>query len=201
MQEAPKSLVDSFHAAGHPVICYFSAGTKENYRPDANQFPPSAVGKVDAGWPQEHWVDTRNPVVRQIMQARMDSAASKGCDGIDPDNIDGYENNTGFNLTEDDGVDYIYFLAQYANSKGMAFGLKNGGAIVNRVLNVSEWAIVEQCVRYKECNQYQPFIQNNKPVFQIEYSTVAKGCNGPNTSGFSTLIKKLSLNSYTQTCP
>lgn len=83
----------------------------------------------------------------------------------------------------------------------MAFGLKNGGAIVERVIDFSQWAIVEQCVKYDECKQYDPFIKQNKPVFQIEYSTVKKGCNGPNTKGFSTLIKKLSLNGWTKTCP
>ena len=83
----------------------------------------------------------------------------------------------------------------------MAFGLKNGGALVDRVIGFSQWAIVEQCAKYEECEQYDPFIKANKPVFQIEYSSVKKGCNAPNTKGFSTLIKKLSLNDWTKTCP
>ena len=88
MAEAPKSTIDAFHAKGHPVICYFSAGTVESYRKDADEFPKVAIGKVDQGWPQEHWVDVRNSKVRDIMKQRMDKAHSKGCDGIDPDNID-----------------------------------------------------------------------------------------------------------------
>lgn len=88
MGESTKELIDEFHAKGHPVICYFSAGTVESYRADANEFPKKAIGKVDSGWPQEHWVDVRNHKVREIMKQRMDAAQRKGCDGIDPDNID-----------------------------------------------------------------------------------------------------------------
>lgn len=201
MAEAPKSLIDSFHDNGHPVICYFSAGTKENYRADADQFPKNATGNIVAGWPQEHWVDVRSPAVRDIMKARMDEAKSKGCDGIDPDNIDGYENDSGFDLTKDDAVNYLQFMADYAHDRGMAFGLKNGGGIVDKVVDFSEWVIIEQCVKYNECDQYQPFIKQDKPAFQIEYSSVKEGCNGPNTNGFSTLIKKLDLASWTRTCP
>ena len=113
----------------------------------------------------------------------------------------GYNEPTGFPLTKADSIDYLQFMADYAHSKGLAFGLKNGGGMVADVLHFSQWVIVEQCVRYDECEQYQPFIKANKPVFQIEYSSVKKGCNGPNTEGFSTLIKKLNLAGYTKTCP
>ena len=44
-------------------------------------------------------MDIRSTVVRNIMTARMDLAVSKGCDGIEPDNVDGYESNTGFPIT------------------------------------------------------------------------------------------------------
>ena len=201
MAEAPKSTIDAFHAKGHPVICYFSAGTWEDYRADKNQFPKASLGKVVDGWPHEKWVDIRNQGVRDLMTQRIATAQSKGCDGIDPDNVNVYENDTGFDLTKDDAVDYINFLAAQAHEKGMAFGLKNCGAIVDRVIGVSQWVITEQCAKYKECAPYQPFIAANKPVFQIEYNGVKKGCNQPNTEGFSTLIKHLSLDAYTKTCP
>ena len=37
--------------------------------------------------------------VRKIMQARLDVAKEKGCDGVDPDNVDGYDNENGLDLT------------------------------------------------------------------------------------------------------
>jgi hypothetical protein len=74
---------------------------------------------------------------------------------------------------------------------------------------VAEWSVNEQCVQYNECDLYQPFIKQNKPVFHIEYtakdpapaSFVKKSCENKDAKGFSTLIKHLSLNAWTTTCP
>ena len=43
----------------------------------------------------------------------MDLAKSKGCDGIEPDNVDGHEddNDTGFNFGYDDQLRYNRWLA------------------------------------------------------------------------------------------
>lgn len=40
------------------------------------------------------------------MQARLDLAVQKGCDGVEPDNVDGYQNNSGFPLTAQDQLAY-----------------------------------------------------------------------------------------------
>ncbi|KAF2484212.1 glycoside hydrolase superfamily [Neohortaea acidophila] len=208
MLDAPASLVQAFKAKGHKVICYFSAGTWEKWRADADQFPAAALGRTVGGWPNERWLNTSNPEVRDIMVARMKVGQAKGCDGVDPDNIDGYENNTGFDITEDQAVDYVQFLQRTANSLGMAAGLKNGGDIIPRVINGSAWSVNEQCVQYNECEPYQAFIKQNKPVFHLEYtkkapapkSFVKKSCDDPQAKGFSTLVKHLSLNQWTTTC-
>lgn len=209
MADTPQSIIDAFHAKGHPVICYFSAGSWESYRSDADQFPAVALGKVMDGWPQEKWVNTSNAGVRQIMKNRILEAKAKKCDGVDPDNIDGYDNDTGFNLTQDEGVDYVTFLANTAHEAGLSYGLKNGGDIVDRVVDLAQWAINEQCVQYSECEPYQAFIRQNKPVFHIEYTAkktapekfIKKSCTNSDATGFSTLIKHLSLDSWTTTCP
>ena len=209
LYDTPKETIAAFKAKGHPYICYFSAGSWERWRPDADEFPKKALGKKLDGWPGERWLDTTNPAVRQIMKKRIELAVSKGCDGVDPDNIDGYENPTGFHLTKHDGVDYVNFLAKTAHDAGLSYGLKNGGEILERVVDVSQWSINEQCVRYNECDLYQPFIKQNKPVFHIEYtaknpapaSFVKKSCDNAGAKGFSTLIKHLSLNAWTTTCP
>lgn len=85
MEDALKSTIDAFHAKGHPVVCYFSAGSWENFRSDADEFPKEALGKVLDGWPNEKWVDTRNAGVRDVMKKRIQTAREKGCDGIDAD--------------------------------------------------------------------------------------------------------------------
>jgi len=82
--------IAAYHAAGKKVLCYFSAGTYENWRPDASQFTAADKGKNLADWPGEAWINVNSANVRNIMAARIKMANDKGCDAIDPDNIDGY---------------------------------------------------------------------------------------------------------------
>ena len=76
--------------AGKKVICYFSAGSWENYREDKDDFDKDDLGKELDGWPDERWLDLTSSGVRDIMKKRIKTAWKKGCDAIDPDNVDGY---------------------------------------------------------------------------------------------------------------
>ena len=96
--DAPQAVIDSLHASGRIVICYFSAGSIEDWRIDAGDFPPAAVGNQLDNWPGENWIDIRDLTVRAIMTNRMDLALAKKCDGVEPDNVDGYTNNPGFDF-------------------------------------------------------------------------------------------------------
>lgn len=72
------------------VICYFSAGSKEGWRPDAGDFKEGDTGKGLDGWPDEVWVNVKSENVRNIMKKRIQKAADNGCTAIDPDNVDGF---------------------------------------------------------------------------------------------------------------
>ncbi|KAF7192788.1 hypothetical protein HII31_05887 [Pseudocercospora fuligena] len=206
------STWSSLKASGCKTICYFSAGSYENWRQDADQFNNSTdLGAPLDGWPGEWWLNTKSSNVRRIMQQRLDTAAKKGCDGVDPDNIDAYENDGGgLGLTQDDAIDYINFLSGEAHKRGLAMGLKNGGAIVSSVLNVTDYEVNEQCQDYDECDTVRPFINANKPVFGIEYTkkestipdqeTIDKICDNDSAEGFSTLIKHMNLNDWKISC-
>lgn len=85
-----KAVFDTLHRLGKKVICYFSAGSSEEYRPDSGDFQAADKGKELDGWPGEYWLDLKSQNVRDIMKKRIDLAHQKGCDGIDPDNVDGY---------------------------------------------------------------------------------------------------------------
>jgi hypothetical protein len=99
----PASVVASLHARGRRVVCYMSAGTFEDWRPDAGQFPSSVLGARVEGWAGERWVDIRQlDILRPLMEARMDLCRRKGFDAIEPDNVDGYANRSGFPLTAED---------------------------------------------------------------------------------------------------
>jgi hypothetical protein len=84
------TTIQTLHRLKKMVICYFSAGSYEPNRPDSNKFDGDDLGHQLDGWPGERWLNTRSSTVRSIMNARIQLASQKGCDGIDPDNVDGY---------------------------------------------------------------------------------------------------------------
>lgn len=86
--DTPASTISKLHEAGKKVICYFSAGSYEDWRPDKESW--TALGSNLAEWAGELWADVRTENVRNIMKERIALAASKGCDGIDPDNVDAF---------------------------------------------------------------------------------------------------------------
>lgn len=205
----PASTITALHQAGQKAICYFSAGSYERWRSDADQFAPADLGEPLDGWPGERWLNTSSANVRKIMQARMDLATQKGCDAIDPDNTDVYDNGGGgFNLQPEDAVNYVQFLASEGHKRGLAVGLKNSGTILEQVLGDVDFQVNEQCLQYGECDTFRPFINAGKPVFEIEYRkgmpTAAQTndiCSNSERSGFSTLVKHTSLDDYYFACP
>ena len=161
--------ITALHDAGRRVICYFSAGSYENWRPDAALFNPESLGHTLDGWADERWLDIRHPSLEPIMKARLDLAVEKGCDGVEPDNIDGYANHTGFNLTGDDQLGYNRFLAREAHARNLAIALKNDLGQVENLVDDFDFAINEECFAYDECEALTPFIEAGKPVLNVEY--------------------------------
>jgi len=110
--ETKPADIDALHAAGRKVICYFSAGSWESFRPDAGDFPAAVKGSpLDPPFADELWLDIRSTVVRDIMKKRLDLAVTKKCDAVEPDNVDGYSNDNGFGLTAANQIDLHKFIA------------------------------------------------------------------------------------------
>jgi hypothetical protein len=176
--DAPQATIDGLQAQGRRVVCYFSAGSGENWRPDYKQFKASDLGNPLDGWAGEKWLDTRSANVRTIMSARLDLAVTKHCDGVEPDNVDGYSNNTGFPLTKSTQIDYDTFLAGAAHARGLAVALKNDVGQLADLEPSFDFAVNEQCHQYNECGGYSLFTGHGKPVFNAEYKK--KYVNDPN---------------------
>jgi len=170
------------------VICYFSAGSKEGWRPDAGDFKEGDTGKGVDGWPDELWINPKSDNVRNIMKKRIQIAADKGCTAVDPDNVDGFGNGQdGFGYDKSVYIDYVKFMAQEAKSHNLAIGLKNALDIIPDVVDVMQFTVNEQCHEYNECGLYKPFTDQNKAVFNIEYG--GNRCDSPSGIKLSTLIK------------
>ncbi|WP_081427089.1 endo alpha-1,4 polygalactosaminidase, partial [Sorangium cellulosum] len=202
--DTPQSTIDALRAAGKKVVCYFSGGSYEDWRSDASKFPAAALGNALDGWPGERWLDTRSAAVRDLMKARLDLAARKRCDGVEPDNVDGYQNNPGFPLTSATQLDYNRFLAAEAHARGLSIGLKNDLDQVRDLVGSFDWALNEECYAYDECDMLTPFIRAGKAVFHAEYvdaSQASAVCSATKPLGLSTVIKRLDLDAWRIACP
>jgi hypothetical protein len=82
--------IQGLHMLGKKVICYFSAGSAEDWRPDYGNFTATDLGNPLGDWPGERYINISSPTVWDIMKARIDLAKEKGCDAIDPDNLGVY---------------------------------------------------------------------------------------------------------------
>ena len=156
---------------GRVVICYFSAGSYEDWRPDAGDFPPALIGEPLDGWEGEYWLDVRAlDTLQPILEARLDLAEEKECDGVEPDNVDGYTNDTGFPLSGDDQLKFNRRLAEAAHDRGLSIGLKNDLNQIPELVDHFDWALNEQCFEFDECDTLLPFIEAGKAVFGVEYN-------------------------------
>jgi hypothetical protein len=201
--DTPVQTIKSLHNKNKTVICYFSAGSYENDRPDSKTLLPAAGNKMD-GWP-EKWLKIGNSsilenIIKPVMKNRIRLAKSKQCDGIDPDNVDGYNNKQP--ITYDQQIFYNKWLATTAHSLGLKVGLKNDLDQVKDLVQYFDFSVNEQCLQYKECNDLNPFLKSNKPIFEIEYNTKIwkKGCKTNKKRGFSPILKHLELDNWIKTC-
>ena len=200
--ETSAAVISALRVKGKRVICYFSAGSHENWRPDTAAFPALVLGRALDGWAGERWLDIRKlDILIPIMRARMAQAAQKGCDGVDPDNVDGYSNNTGFPLSYNDQLAYNVALAEAAHELGLAIGLKNDVDQIKDLENYFDFAVNEECFQYSECNTLKPFVDAGKAVFGIEYNlSNSSFCPQANMMNLDFLKKNLSLDSWRESC-
>jgi hypothetical protein len=200
--DVDRAVVEDLHAAGRKVICYLSAGSQEDWRPDADRFPAAVIGKGLDEWPGERWLDIRRlDVLEPIMAARMDMCRTKGFDAVEPDNVDGYANESGFPLTADDQLRYNRMLARLAHDRGLGVALKNDlGQVENLVVDF-DFAVNEECVAYDECRELMPFIHAGKAVLHVEYSlALSEICPVTRPLFFSSMRKPLDLTAPREPC-
>ncbi len=95
-------------------------------RPDAAAFPDDALGEPLDGWD-----------------------GARGCDGVDPDNVDGYANPNGVGLNATEQLDH---LKQAADLVAWFDGALN-----------------QECAAYDECSVLSTFTGAGKAAFHVAY--------------------------------
>lgn len=197
LESVKVDTIKKFHDQGLKVICYFSAGTYEPFR-EASQGMLKVKGLVQnkmSGW-DENWLDYRVEGIKPFMIERLDLAASKGCDGVEFDNVDAYANTKWSNpLTAKDQIKYNSWLAKEAHNRNLSAGLKNCVGLLSELVDNFDFAINESCSAYTECPRYSVFLDQDKAVFVALYGLindskfVSKICSQIEDNSLSIIIK------------
>jgi len=198
--DTPASTISDLHARGARAVCYFSAGTRERDRPDP--FPSSAAGKTLEDWPDERWLNVRAlRTLGPVLERRLDLCARKGFDGVEADNVDGYANDSGFALRAADQLRFNRFLARAAHARGLTIALKNDVEQAGELAKDFDWALVEQCFQYEECERLRPFTAAGKAVWAVEYTLAPSAfCPAARAAGFMAMLKRLELDAAREPC-
>lgn len=207
MFDTPAKVVGTLHARQRKVMCYVDVGTWEDWRPDAKEFPKSVLGHRDGHWKGERWLDIRQTsILEPIMARRLDLCKKKGFDGVDPDNLDGFENKTGFPLTYREQLRYDAWVAKAAHDRGLTADQKGDNDQVKDLEKVFDFAVVEQCYTQGWCNQFAVYTKSNRLVVDVEYfhdrtRFLDKTC--PDTAKYdeTAILKRLQLTAWIVTCP
>lgn len=193
--EASKHDVRALHRHRRRAICYLDVGSWESYRPDKHRFPRSVIGRRYAGFPDERWLDvSRFHLFAAPLEARIQTCARKRFDAVEPDNVNGWENKTGFRISRRDQLRFNRWIARQVHARGMAVALKNDGRQARQLVHDFDFAIVEQCFQYHECGLYRPFVRHGKAVFEAEYELKpAQFCERALALRFSAIRKSYDL--------
>mmetsp|Transcript_1185 Transcript_1185/g.2852 ORF Transcript_1185/g.2852 Transcript_1185/m.2852 type:complete len:306 (-) Transcript_1185:196-1113(-) len=190
----------AYKDAGVTVLCYFSVGTIETWRDDTSSNQAAwlavAVGEL-AGW-DEYWVDITSDSTKTLMKTRFEKAASTGCDGVELDNVDCYNDSACW--THISGITtqaqakaaqitYNEWQTTLAHSLNLAVGLKNAPELISTMIDDYDFAINESCLEYEECADWKLFFEANKTVFNAEYIWSQAACE-------STTDPDVSSNTY-----
>ncbi|MFE9437853.1 endo alpha-1,4 polygalactosaminidase [Streptomyces sp. NPDC006602] len=196
-----EATVTELHREDRKVICYLSTGAWEDWRPDADEFPKSLLGRGN-GWEGERWLDIRRTeVLEPLMAARIDMCREKGFDAVEPDNMDGYRNRTGFPLKASDQLRYNRLIAELAHDRGLSVGLKNDLDQIPQLVGDFDFAVNEQCAQYHECADLLPFIAAGKAVFHVEYELPTRRfCADSRSLKLSSMLKKYDLGVWRRAC-
>jgi hypothetical protein len=203
--DTPATQVKKWRDQGLYPVCYVNVGAFEDWRDDAIDFPDDVIGADYDGWQGERWLDISHfKALAPVMEARLDLCADKGFLAVEPDNIDGYDNETGFDITRDDQVAYLHWLIGQAHKRGLAIGQKNAPDLISDLVNEMDFALLESAWRDNFLADFTPYHQQNKPVFAVEYredgADLAAVCADIKQYGFIGMVANYDLAGQVENC-
>ncbi len=175
---------DANTAAGLHNICYLNAfqaqpGAEGNWDPDLLLRNSDGDIIIDQDW-HEALLDLRTDDKRKRIVTRVegwiDQCASKGFNGIEPDNYDSYTRSVGL-LTADDAQAFIRLLSAHAHERGVAIGQKNTAELADAAKsNGLDFAIAEECAEHQECADYATAFDDKVVVIEYTDDGLTQAC-------------------------
>jgi Glycoside-hydrolase family GH114 len=183
--------LEELHRQGRHYLCYLSVGSFEEFRPDADTFPPATIGKPLADFPRERWIDVRDASVRAIMARRIERLAALGCDGVPPASLSVHAADTGFDLTLEDALDYARWIAERVHAAGMSVGLSAPESMTAELWPSFDFGLGIGCVAATGCSELEVLRTAQKPVLYVELGdaeTAEELCKSAKILGFEALV-------------
>lgn len=104
-----------------------------------------------------------------IVNGWITKCANDGFQAIEPDNLDSWTRSGG-RLTRDHAFAFAALIIDHAHSENLAIGQKNAAGQTKRGKKTGfDFAVAEECGRWKECNAYTAAYGDQ--VYVIEYRT------------------------------
>ncbi len=116
-----------------------------------------------------------------------------------------------FNITKEDNYKYVFALADYAHSLGMAIGIKNSNdqpSVILDIMDHFEFAIVEDSFTLNGTDKFLPMLAAGKPIWCVEYDDMVSEdtfnnvyCPLAKQIGFDVILKDHNASGPRRACP
>lgn len=168
-------------APGSYGICYVNAFQTQPeetawwqaYHDDLLLHREATTYVSDPDWPGEVLLDTSTAGKRQAIAAIVggwiDGCARAGYQAVEPDNFDSWARSRS-RLSREDNLELAKLLVDHAHRRGLAIAQKNAAEVapVGRTDVGFDFAVVEECQVYDECDAYLAAYDGR--VLEIEYT-------------------------------
>jgi len=160
----------------------------------------AATDALERALDEDH--EKQQAVAMAVEKARYEvRRAQRQFDAVDPDNVDGYANPTGFDFTDDDQLAFNRWLAEGAHERGLGVALKNDLGQIPDLVAWFDFAVNEECFQFDECDLLAPFVDAGKAVLAIDYAGDEEVCSRAEARGLSLLFKDHDLTASGHPCP
>ncbi|MEV0776508.1 endo alpha-1,4 polygalactosaminidase [Streptomyces sp. NPDC050428] len=173
-------------AGGLYNICYVNAfqvqpDELDEWEPDLLLRDANGDVIIDEEW-DEAILDVSTSGKRDRIAAKVngwiDGCANSGFQAVEPDNYDSYERSRG-QFGSSAAMAFITLLSQHAHDRGLAIGQKNTADLAEfRDDTGLDFAIVEECGEYEECDSFTEYFGDNVIVIEYTSKGLATACAG-----------------------